>query len=323
MYDMIPQCGALQDVTPGDPWQPESAARYNAVNDLLRQEPGSPIGGQILPEHSECTITVCNVSNKEFRLYSAVQIETSYAPDEHYLWHRNVRAYGKPVESGGDIVWGVALENIRPGKSGPVQISGAALIKDPLGVYEDTYRENPYAVGSGNVFRKVRNNFIFPGMDGRYHFGKRGARIIWYCKPTGYVLVHLNSQYDKGYTGMFAVLENGDGTLTVKGGETDLKPTWSAGLDPSGTMGFINDTVLKVEGTSGRVIALQATLTKGTWKLEVISVKNSQECYVPGEKIYWELARYSKVGKDGYLEDFQQLWQGGMINFRDRFYIEQ
>ena len=46
-------------------------------------------------------------------------------------------------------------------------------------------------------------------------------------------------------------------------------------------------------------------------------------CYEPGKKIYWELARYSGVDHYGYLVDFQQLWQGGMINFRDRYYIEQ
>ncbi|MBQ9754508.1 MAG: hypothetical protein IJV93_07145 [Lentisphaeria bacterium] len=323
MYDMIPQCGALQDVLPGDIWQPEPAARYNAVNDLLRQEQADP-GVPVPVTGSECIITVCNATEKTFSIGSAVQLDTSFVPDpeDTRLWHRNIRAYGRPVENEYSI-WGVALDNIHPESSGPVQISGAAMIRNPLGEFEKSYKYNYYAGTS----RTVRNNFIFPGRDGRYHFGKRGgAEVIWYDKYSGWTLVRLGAK-DHSYTGMFAVIENGDGTLTVKGGETDLTHSGTVTVPESGSEFFVPDTVIKVEGgqADGRVIVLQATYNTADqpWKLEILASDYLPHCYEPGKKIYWELARYSGVDHYGYLVDFQQLWQGGMINFRDRYYIEQ
>ena len=42
MDTLTPSLGIFNDVLPGDPWQPEPAARYNAVNELLRQEHFTP-----------------------------------------------------------------------------------------------------------------------------------------------------------------------------------------------------------------------------------------------------------------------------------------
>ena len=64
MYDHIPYSGVLHDVAPGDPWQPEPAALYNAVNELLRQE-HAPSQAPPLPQWiSECTLYVCNSSDR-------------------------------------------------------------------------------------------------------------------------------------------------------------------------------------------------------------------------------------------------------------------
>ena len=314
---------SFNKVSPGQLWTP-SADRENAITDVLNAfsqvRPGSvpPAGWD------PSVIMAVNATEKTFSIGSAVQLDTSFVPDSEYdrLWHRNIRAYGRPVENEYSI-WGVALDNIHPESSGPVQISGAAMIRNPLGEFEKSYKYNYYAGTS----RTVRNNFIFPGRDGRYHFGKRGgAEVIWYDKYSGWTLVRLGAK-DHSYTGMFAVIENGDGTLTVKGGETDLTHSGTSTVPENGSEFFVPDTVIKVEGgqADGRVIVLQATYNTADqpWKLEILASDYLPHCYEPGKKIYWELARYSGVDHYGYLVDFQQLWQGGMINFRDRYYIEQ
>ena len=324
MFDSIPQCSALQDVAPGDIWQPESAARYNAVNDLLRQEPDN-IVRQMPVTGSDCTITVCNVTDKELPIYSAVQLDTTFVPENILLWHRHVCAYGRPVENEYSV-WGVALETIRPGQAGLVQISGAAIIRYPRGKYEGVRYNSNYVNGE----TRFRNGLIFAGRDGHYHFGQRGgAEVIWYCYDTGWTLVRLGVRENR-YTGMFSVIENGDRTLTVKGGVTDLTDFRKPMLTMQEGNYAVNDKVFNIEGKgsgSGRIIILQATWQKSAnanWNIELLSVKNiTEENYIPGEKIFWEIARYDSVDEYGYLEGFEQLWQGGKINFRDRYYIEQ
>lgn len=312
MYDLIPPYGALYDVLPGDPWQPESAARYNAVNELLRQE-HTPPPSPVFPGGSEQILNVLNVSEKEILINSPVQLDTSFAPveEDYRISQRNFFACGKPVENLSSI-WGVALENIRPGQSGTVQMSGIALLEQPKGFLERTIKE-----------RIVRNNYIFAGLDGNYHFGQRGrAEVIWFEPYSNCVLVQLGSEKGYQYTGMFAVLENGDGTFTVKGGETDLIETYYEGQHYTGNAS-INDTVIPVEGkyNEGKNVLLLAKLAGPQWQLEVkLAGSDIADYYIPGEQIYWELARYSGVDEYGYVFDFQQLHQGGVINFRERYY---
>ena len=44
--------------------------------------------------------------------------------------------------------------------------------------------------------------------------------------------------------------------------------------------------------------------------------------YVPGEVMCWDLARYRGIDDSGHIYDLVQLWQGGPINFKDRYYAE-
>ena len=319
MYDLIPPYGMLQDVVPGDPWQPESAARYNAVNELLRQE-RSPAASQFRPPgESELLLWVCNSSDKLLPIHSPVQIDSSFVPDSSCrLTRKSLYAFGKPMENLYGF-WGIAQENIAPGQAGPVQVGGLALIEDACGFYEKNYTTVDESV------YKVRNTFIFPGLDGKFHFGRRGsAEVIWHCAANNRTLVRLGAPC-REYTGMFAVLENGDGTLTVKGGETDLYEPDIAYLSyrPGVSIG---DTILPVEGNQyyGRTVVLVATLDKHSyWHLSVaLTEANRSDLYIPGEQIFWELARYASVSKEGYLQDFQQLHQGGIVNFKERFYIQ-
>ncbi|MBO5792455.1 MAG: hypothetical protein J6S54_08285 [Lentisphaeria bacterium] len=316
MYDLIPPCGALHDVAPGDPWQPEPAARYNAVNELLRQEnafippqeePKRPGRGDIL--------YVSNISDKVLPVNSAVEIETWNAPEQVYgPSYRNIYAYGKPVENVRGF-WGVALENIHPGMMGPVQVSGIAAVDVPEKDFEVTL--DAYTMFE----RKVRQHYIFPGRDGRFHTGTwGGAEVIWANPRMPQVLVRLGAR-SNDYEGMFAVFENGDGTLTVKGGETDLVYG-----DNGADSAIIKDTLLPVEyvyaGDNGRVICLVARWDGKMWNCQVLSLKGrAQTLYIPGEQIYWELARYAGVRSDGTLLALQQLWTGGIINFQERYYI--
>lgn len=315
MYNLIPPYGTLQDVVPGDPWQPESAARYNAVNELLRQEPLAAFPQQVKFKDGN-VLYICNVSDRQLSARSAVQIDSDFAPSNVPGPNfRNICAYGKPVENI-HCFWGVALENIPPGMSGEVQISGIAAVDIPETDFEITLNDQT------SWRRKIRQNFVFPGLDGKFHCSTRGgAEIVWFCDRSETALVKLGVR-SQDYNGMFAVIENGDGTLTVRGGETDLIPG-SAGRN----MGFIEDTVIPVKFSphhnNGSYICLVAKWKNQQWELEVVSTKDgAYTLYIPGEQIYWELARYDDVSRDGKtLKGFQQLWTGGVINFRDRYFI--
>jgi hypothetical protein len=223
-------------------------------------------------------------------------------------------------------VWGVALEDIHPDGVGRVQVTGAVMIHNVQGDLErDDYSGGYGTDGDGK--RVIKNRFIFAGKDGQYHLGQRGrAEVIWHCSRSGWTLALLGCQRESFYTGMFAVIENGDGTLTVKGGATDLTDNAHSAIGTASQY-YVDDTVLNIEDRDGRIILLQATFNTDffhSWDHKIVSVKDIREDnYIPGKKIYWEIARYTSVDKFGYIQGFEQLWQGGMINFRDRYYIER
>lgn len=299
----------FQKVSPGDPWRP-NAERENALTDILNRFDSGGMEQYTPRFQSADYLKVLNVSDREIPIHSPVQLDTAFVPEDSFIiTRRNFCACGKPVENEYGA-WGIALENIRPGESGTVQISGVALLDSPLGYYEYDYY--PSATPKK---RKVINNFIFPGLDGRYHFGRRGgAEVLWYGKNSGKVIVRLGAK-DYQYTGMFSVLENGNGTLLVKGGLTDLP----------GVTSDLEDTVLPVEKGSNyhiKYILLVATVVDSyNWTVEAVSTTYPYDYYIPGQKIYWELAEYRSV-IDGYIPALLQVWQGGMINFKDRYYIQ-
>lgn len=312
MYDLIPPYGTLNDVLPGTPWQPESAARYNAVNELLKQEPRPLTETPFVSPAADTTVKVCNASEKMLSVSSIVQLDTGFINDENYIiTRRNSYLFGKSVEQL-NCFWGIALDNIPPGQWGSVQISGIAVVDPPRGEYE-SLRTSPYGK------EPVRNNFVFAGTDGALHFGTRGeAQVLSYCPGNRKAIIRLGVSSPR-YTGMFAVLENGDGTLTVKGGETDLV---SSDVYQYFGGAFIGDTQLPAENR-GSVICLVAKYKNLSWQLSVEQFRDStRDIYIPGEQIFIELARYYGVDEWGYLRDFQQLWQGGMVRFKERYFVE-
>ena len=313
MYDLIPPYGALNDVVSGSPWQPEPAARYNAVNELLKQEHWT------LPaEHAfsggRPVLKVCNSSESELSAGSPVQIDTDFINDSSYSVHRrNFYVFGRAVEKIHRF-WGIALDNIPPGAWGEVQIGDLILVEPPRGEYE--YTENsPYGK------KLIRNDFLFAGTDGALHFGQRGeAEVVSFCPNNRKTLIRLGVR-DREYSGMFSVAENGDGTLTVKGGETDLHATYTASANYQGGS-FTGDTVIPARNR-GTVVCLTARLEGEKWQLEIAQADNDPtSLYEPGVRLYWPLARYSGVDEWGYLRGFRQLWQGGVINFSERYYVE-
>lgn len=112
------------DTVPGDRIQPESAARYNALNALLR---ASDCGSKLRPT-APCryglTVDVYNISADPIAAFCAVQFDGTV--------HRNYPATSQlpgfdvvPAESP-NLPWGIATGDIAPGTWGTAFISGAA-----------------------------------------------------------------------------------------------------------------------------------------------------------------------------------------------------
>ena len=305
MYQIIPPYGALKDVSAGDPWQPEPAARYNAVNELLRQE------FQEIPEYPEfpvsnpAVVDVLNTSAVLLPRGSAVQIDTDAASGHaSVLPDSDLYVCGKAVDNE-ESVWGVALEDIPAGCGGPVQLYGVAALKDVQG--------QNLAHGPAGYILDARSRYVYAGLDGKFHFGNRGrAEVLWYDWSNSLVVVMLNAQAYR-YGGMFAVLDNGNGSFTIMGGETDLRNT------PA-----LEDTVIPID-PNGTLVCLTAEREGEQWHLgvEITASTDGSDLYVPGEKMVVPLARYKGVDNSGHCNDLVQLHQGGMVNFRWTYYIEQ
>ena len=119
--------------------------------------------------------------------------------------------------------------------------------------------------------------------------------------------------FSPSYDGMFAVRENDDGTVTVNGGFVDLTP-----IGPNAPREIAGSTLQKPEveyPTSQLFVLLTARYVLGLWQL-AFEISTDGRLYTPGELISWPLARLSSPGKE-----FVQLWQNGMINFSDRYYL--
>lgn len=304
---------AYPKVTPGAPFVP-SAARENAINEMLNAFNG--IDGRWWggPIRHDTTLYVANNTDKTLGIGTPVQTDTFFAPEGFgHIDQRNPCAYGGPVTDK-RAVWGVALEEIKPNEAGPVQMYGVALLKDIQGKYY-----NALELRDGSELVESKNNFIYAGLDGKYHFAQWGrAEILWYDEWSRAAFVLLGGRRYP-YSGMFAVTDNGNGTLTVKAGETDLSGY------PAG-MARIDDTVIPAT-VSGQdnYISLNASRLNGEryyWKLEVKHGKGPNAHYVPGEVMCWDLARYRGIDDSGHIYDLVQLWQGGPINFKDRYYAE-
>lgn len=296
-YDTIP-FESLNDVIPGEPWQPEPAARYNAVNALLRRGFTENAPPPYITANTESIVNLFNISQKTLAIQSPVELLMVYENASKIIDERNPMIYGTLLEHH-DCRWGIALENIAPGHAGPVQISGLAVIF--------------------NV-QKTVNKFVtvIPRpWGGEYEFAEHGRAEVIYADDFKRAVISLGTSSSSGYNGMFAVKDNADGTFTIKGGITDLDSSDWPGRHR------IEDTVFTPPDVDRNYIyiLLVATFQNGAWKLSYKTTED-ENFYIPGKQMYWHLAYYRGFDPDtGLARELTQLWQGGMICFRDRFYL--
>lgn len=292
MKDIPVPVEALNDVLPGSPWQPEPAARYNALNALLRQE-GSALPAEPAPcRGSEVLLPVCNITDELLPGNKAVEISPDPRPGTGINSLRPM-LFGQAVSEECRF-WGIATEDIAPGHGGLVQVGGAAVIRSVHG---------------------TPDRYIVPKPDGYFHFASTGRAEVIYRTSSSLLpdaMIYLGGGGNEGgYTGMFRVTENGTESVTIGGGMVILS---------------FNEQIISMEGAtlsrpgfSGPVyVLLNAVRTGGTWNT-YFSVEGASLSagYVPGERICWQLARLTY----GDRYPFVQMWQGGVIDFTTRYFL--
>jgi len=293
MKDIPIPAEALSDVLPGSPWRPEPAARYNALNALLRreeEEPVSPVTGSGI---GELTVPLFNISEEDLPAEKPVEFVAD--PREGRQADAfSPLTFGRPVTAEEDILWGIARENIAPGHIGSVQIGGIAAVR---GVQ-----------GSPARFVTVRP-------DGRFHFAETGrAEVLYRTGVTNDALIFLGGAGSASCGGMFAVHENSDGSIGVAGGVVRVGETGLCEVEPA--------TLPRPERVSGwhyyvLLLARREADNGREWRF-FFSVGDDPEAgYIAGEQLCWPLARLA----GGPREPFLQLWQGGMIDFSLRYYL--
>ena len=288
----------LNDVFPGDQWQPEPAARYNAVNALLRQGYSPQRTEYCGLQDQGGVVNLLNVSDTLLPVYGPVELILSGRAD-NIIDFRNPMIYGGPVKNI-DCRWGVALENIEPGHAGPVQISGITFL---------------------HGVEKAADHFVtvipLPNGGAQYEFAGQGRAEVLYADDYKRAVISLGTSAARySYDGMFAVKDNGSGSFTIKGGITDIDDSSKPGQH------FIDDMTITPPDSDKLVyILLVASFEAGSWKLSYKTTED-ENYYIPGRQIFWHLAYYRGFDHStGFARDLTQLWQGGMICFRDRFYI--
>ncbi len=289
MKDIPLPVEALNDVLPGSPWQPEHAARYNALNALLRQEDPARPAAPAPSRGSEVLLPVRNITDEPLPGGQAVEICPDPQPGLGVYFQRPM-LFGRAVTAECRF-WGIATENIAPGRGGLVQVGGPAAV---------------YGV-EGSPDR-----YIVPKPDGGFCYSTSGRAEVLYYNPQGYgsALVYLGGGGSSGYTGMFAVRENSDGTVTVGGGMM-IKSYYEFPIT-------VEEATLQRPATNSyQQFVLLVVELRGAHRI-YFSIENGygNEAYIPGEQICWTLARLSK----GNIP-FAQLWQGGMIDFTSKYYL--
>lgn len=319
--------GQFKKVSPGDVWRP-NAEKENALSDLLNRFSGaSP--GIMLPNSSYdgSILTVQNVANYTLDYNKAVELVMDNEFDKTDI--NSICVPGKPVEDE-ECFWGIALDNIPPGKIGRVKISGVHYLPEVWGArsYQISYNGNP---------EPFYQNYINPRKDRAFELNNRGrARVLWWqttrkenqgnIPKAGRAVVLLNTPDSYIYDGMFAVKDKGNGNLFVKGGLTDL------------VLGQFADKVATLEDSEVSInphndpMYVHLVATKGNggiydWTLKVVNsvTANGMEMYHPGQTMVWPLARYnSATNYNGHYSPVNLIQiQYGPVNFRERYYLEQ
>ena len=116
----------FQDVSPGGSWQPEPAARYNAVNRLLcgKDELSS---GYEFPGFSGGVVDFCNNSPVTIKPFTAVAV--TGCRDNFFPQVLDTRFSGGCIVNGipakdDSLLWGISLDEVTENEYGRLQISG-------------------------------------------------------------------------------------------------------------------------------------------------------------------------------------------------------
>lgn len=185
-------------------------------------------------------------------------------------------------KNGSSGLWGIALEELQAGALGPVQLHGVSICTRVQGEKLD---------------------FVDANENGFFYSNSGAARVLKSNSEEKSALVFLGEAWDYGYNGMFAVSII-DGMVHVAPGYTDL--------------GEFEGGYLKEDDPAIGYVCLVADVSLGHGE-ERFSVRCSQnpnrDLYKAGDYVYWELAR--KINS----ADIIQLHMGGMVAFRERYYI--
>ena len=118
----------FKDVLPGEPRHLESAARYNAVNRLLKSR---ELGVDAVPVVSPDAAVIAGLNGTGETIYcgSPVKIAASEALEdwESEIW--SIAGYRIEAALDDSGWWGIAAENIPPGNYGNVIVHGMAVAK--------------------------------------------------------------------------------------------------------------------------------------------------------------------------------------------------
>lgn len=140
---------SFQDVVPGEERQAESAARYNAVNQLLRRSfSGSGDFGQHISGRS---VEFCNISTQVIPCFAAVSVTGTYSGSEvQWHWSRpdgHALVCGVPAENELQL-WGISMDEVAPGEFGTLIVSGLAPAYFPAGCRQVS--PSPSGLNAGN-----------------------------------------------------------------------------------------------------------------------------------------------------------------------------
>lgn len=291
MKDIPVPVEALNDVLPGGPWQPEPAARYNALNALLRQEELPRSFDPVPSRGGEVLLPVRNITDEVLPAGRAVEICSEPRPGLGFNFRWPV-LFGRAVTEA-CLLWGIATEDIPSRHGGLVLVGGTVVVR--------SVRGKP-------------DRYVVPKPDGDLHFSAAGRAEVLYRSSADRpdAVIYLGGGGSSGYTGMFAVTENEDATVTIGGGMAIT----TFGYGPRIVEGA---TLPKPSSSRLQLALLNARRSGGDWRFFFSIEEGMYGGYIPGEQICWPLAQLTSAGAPP--RSFVQLWQGGVIDFSSRYYL--
>jgi len=111
----------FSDTVPGTPFTGESAARFNAVNSLLRSA-GVPVAENSAPP-TDFRLNFINTSSQNIPAFSPVAVN-SVSPGTGKDWFDGQNVVSGIPAADESLPWGIALEDVAPGQMGIAAISG-------------------------------------------------------------------------------------------------------------------------------------------------------------------------------------------------------